>query len=402
MSINYEDERFQDVKAEEKDALEEVQQTYDGMLDKAESFYEGKASEIDQWTQKQQTLQQEQTDFAVEQLQQQKDQAKKDYIKEQSGAYTDWKKQSSQHGVAAEQMAGAGLAGSGYSESSQVAMYTAYQSRVATARESFNQAVLTYDNAMKDARLQGSAAMAEIALQGFQQQLELSLQGFQYENQLIQQLLVQKQQTQDRYYGRWQDLLAQLNSEAALAEQIRQYNESMAFQQKEYEEGVRRFNEELAETQRQFNEQMALKQGGAGSTGSTGEVVPQIAEQTEPFVVADTAGNLNQDGSLKGGSGDRSGNRQQEQPPNRIAGHGKLVDIGDKVDVEIYQNGQWVTVEQSARKAEDGTLWVWNPTQAKYIQIGTDKSWANTDKNWLSTGNGGLMRLSKYGEIQSR
>lgn len=279
MPINYEDERFEEVKTAEKEALTEIEQTYGSMVGEAGKFYQEQKDAVKDFTQQQQQFQQEQTDFAIEQIQQQKDQAKKDYIKEQSGAYTDFKKQSSQHGAAAEQIAGAGMWGSGFSESSQVQMYTAYQNRVATARESFKQAVLTYDNAMKEARLQGSAAMAEIALQGFQQELQLTLEGFQYENQLLQTMLAQKQQTQQIYYGRWQDVLQQLNSEAAMAEQIRQYEESKAFQEKEFEEGKRRFDAELAEQQRQFDEQMALKNStGKGTTGSGGGGGPTPAD----------------------------------------------------------------------------------------------------------------------------
>ena len=385
MPINYEDERFQDVKAEEKDALTEVQQTYDGMIEKADSFYEGKISEIDQWTQKQQNLQQEQTDFAVEQLQQQKDQTKKDYIREQSGAYTDWKKQSDQHGANAEQMAGAGLAGSGYSESSQVAMYTEYQNRVAAARESYTQAVLTYDNAMKDARLQGSAAMAEIALQGFQQQLELSLQGFQYENQLIQQLLVQKQQIRDSYYGRWQDVLAQLNQEAAMAEEQRQFNESMAFQQKEYEEGVRQFNEELAETQRQFNEQMALKQASSASTGTpTIEETPQEILQDEPLDEPKNTEPLSPEASYT-----QTGmERMVAEPENQlngyttgsVVGHGKLTETHDTAEIKIIKNGKATATEVAVLKAEDGTLWVQNPQTKLYIRVGSDPDWRRNSR----------------------
>ena len=136
MPIDYEDQRFDEVKTAEKEALSEVEKTYGGMVEQAGQFYQEQKDAVKEFTQQQQ------------QIQQQKDQAHKDYIKEQSGAYTDWKKQSSQHGAMAEQIAGAGMWGSGFSESSQVAMYNAYQGRVATARESFNQAALTYDNAM--------------------------------------------------------------------------------------------------------------------------------------------------------------------------------------------------------------------------------------------------------------
>ncbi len=201
MAIDYEDERYEGETTEGKETLPEGELTYSSMIEKSKDFYEEQKGAIGEWTQKQQQMQQERTDFAVEQIQQQKDQAKKDYIKEQSGAYTDWKQQSAQHGTAAEQMAGAGMIGSGFSESSQVAMYNTYQNRVAVARESFNQAVIAYDNAIKDARLQGNAAMAEIAFQGFQKQMELAIEGFQYENQLMLLMLEQGQKTPKLSYG---------------------------------------------------------------------------------------------------------------------------------------------------------------------------------------------------------
>ena len=115
----------------------------------------------------------------------------------------------------------------GYSESSQVQMYTAYQNRVATARESYNRAVVEYDNAIKDARLQNSAKLAEIAYQALQQKLELSLQGFQYKNTLLQQKLTSQNDVKDRYYNRWKDVQSQINTEKALAEQVRQFNANL-------------------------------------------------------------------------------------------------------------------------------------------------------------------------------
>ena len=136
--------------------------------------------------------------------------------------------------------------GTGYSESAQVSMYNTYQNRVATARESYARAVLNYDNAIKDARLQNNAALAEIAYQALQQQLELSLQGFQYKNQLIIEQSNKKLEVENTYYQRYQDVLNQINTENALAEEVRQYNANYELQVKEYEEGIRQFNEEIA------------------------------------------------------------------------------------------------------------------------------------------------------------
>lgn len=233
--INYEDEQFKAVEADKNAAMSEMDQTYQGMIDQTDGYYQGLKDETQQWADKQSQLQQEQTDFTIEQIEQQKDQAHKDYLKEQSGAYKDWQKQSDQYGVKAEQMASSGMTNTGFSESSQVSMYNTYQNRVATARESYNQAVLSYNNAIKDARLQNNSVLAEIAHQALQKQLELSLEGFQYKNNLILEQANKKIELDNIYYNRWQDVLNQMNTENAMKFEADQAELNRQFQTKEAE-----------------------------------------------------------------------------------------------------------------------------------------------------------------------
>lgn len=247
MSVNYEDKRFADVEADKKEALSEVEETYGGMIDQTDSYYDKQIQASEDWAKEQERIQNEQTDFAIEQIEQQKAQAEKDYKKEQSGAYVDWQKKSNEYGANAEAQAQMGMSDTGYRESSQVSMYNTYQNRVATAREAFVQAKLNYDNAIKDARLQNNAALAQIAAEAYQKQLELALQAFQYKNNLVLEQMNQKMQVDNMYYGRWQDVLSQINQENALAEQQRQ------------------FNAQMAEEQRQFN----ILHSGSGGSGSS-------------------------------------------------------------------------------------------------------------------------------------
>lgn len=246
--IDYNDKRFTEVTSQKNAAVKESDKTYDNMINSSDKYFQQQTDAIKQYGDKQTQLQQQQTDFAIEKVEQQKEQAHKDYLKEQSGAYVDWQKQSGQYGVKAEEQATAGLSKSGYSESSQVAMYTAYQNRVAAAREAYGRAVLNYDNAIKEAQLQNSSVLAEIAYNTLKQSLELSLQGFQYKNQLVLSKAQAKRELEDTYYQRYQGVLNQINTENALAEQIRQ------------------FNEQLAEEKRQFNESL----NASGSSGSGG------------------------------------------------------------------------------------------------------------------------------------
>ena len=261
--VNYEDERFAKVESDKQEALNELDQTYSGMIGATDDYFQQQIDASKQWADKQSQLQQEQSDFAIEQIEQQKDQAHSDYVKEQSGAYADWQKQSDQYGTEAEKQASAGLAGSGFSESSQVSMYNAYQNRVAVARDSFTRAVLAYDNAMKDARLQNNAVLAEIAANALQQQLELSLQGFQYKNQLILEQATKKVEMDNAYYNRYLDVLNQINHENAMAEEVRQFNENyklqtqqLELQKKQLDEEIRQFNQSYNLQLKQFNEEI--------------------------------------------------------------------------------------------------------------------------------------------------
>lgn len=257
--INYDDQRFKNVESQKTTALNDLEKTYSGMVNDTDKYYQAQIDASKNWADKQTQLQQEKTDFAIEQIEQQKEQAKKDYTKEQSGAYVDWQKQSNEFGVDAEQKAAAGMANTGFSESSKVSMWNTYQNRVATAREACSRAVLNYDNAIKDARLQNNSVLAEIAYNALQQQLELSLQGFQYKNQLLLDKTSQKLTLENNYYQRYQDVLNQINTENALAEEIRQFNEQMAFERE------------------QFAWQKAKSSGGGGG-GSSGGSTKKVSQ----------------------------------------------------------------------------------------------------------------------------
>ena len=262
--VNYDDQRFAEVEADKKAALSEVDQKYGQMIGGADDKYNALIDESQKWAEQQTQLQKDQTAFTIEKIEEQKARAEKDYQKEQSGAYVDWQKQSNQYGANAEAMAAQGMAGTGYSESSQVSMYNTYQNRVATAREAFTRVTTDYDIAIKDAQLQNNSVLAEIAHQAQQQRLELILEGFQYKNNLIIDQMNKKQEVDNTYYARYQDVLNQINTENALAEQVRQFNQEYDFKVKEYEESIRQFNQnyelkvkEYEEGIRQFNEEIA-------------------------------------------------------------------------------------------------------------------------------------------------
>lgn len=368
-SINYDDERFADVEADKQQALTENEQLYNGMIDKSDQYYKDQMDAVTEWGDKQQQIQQDQTDFTIEKVEQQKEQAKKEYLKEQSGSYVDYQKASGRYGANAEQMAASGLTGTGYSESSKVGMWNAYQSRVASARESYNSAVLDYNNAIKEARLQNSSVLAEIAYNTLQQRLQLALEGFQYKNTLLLEQANKKQELDNTYYSRYQDVVNQINTENTLAEQKRQYDEQMAYQKAQDERNYQLQLKQLAEEQRQYDLSLKFQKDQAAKASSASSSDSGRLNQNEvntPYY----QGSLNSDAS-------EYGTFDNGYQPKGITGHGKLSKSKkkngsvEKITIETQTlAGKKQTVTQNVWKAEDGTKWYWEGRQNKYIQIG--------------------------------
>ena len=306
MATNYNDERLAEVEAQKAKTLAKVNSTYDTMINQSDKYYQAQVDATKQWEEKQSELQQERTDFTIEQIEQQKDQAHKDYTKEQSASYVDWQKQSNQYGANAEQMASAGLTNAGYSESSQVSMYNTYQNRVATAREVYNRAVLNYDNAIKDAQLQNNSILAEIAFNSLYQQLEISLAGFQYKNELVLGKLNAQLSVDDSYHGRYMDVLGQINTENSLAEQVRQFNEKLAEEKRQYNASLALQQEELAWQKAKASASSgssSVKKSSSSSGSDSSSSSSKVKEETTKVSTYSQASKALQDAGVTKGDG---------------------------------------------------------------------------------------------------
>ena len=188
--------------------LKNSNDAYDKMINDYKTEVGKQQQQLDDYETEQKNFQQEQTDFAIEQIEQKREQTEKDYIQEQQAAYGDYKRQTDPYGVNAEQMAALGLSRSGYSESSNVAMYTAYQNRVAVARASFQQATLEFDNAIKEAKLTNDINLAKIAAETLEKKLALSMDSVVYLGNLELEKAAAASSIKQTYYNREQDILA--------------------------------------------------------------------------------------------------------------------------------------------------------------------------------------------------
>jgi hypothetical protein len=319
------DQRLQEVENYRRDELDRVNNLYDNMVSNSDQFYQAQKQAAQDYANTQQQLQQANTDFTIEKINQEKEQAQKDYTREQKGAYADYQKASNDYGVNAEQMASAGFTNSGVSETSRLSMYNTYQNRVATARDGYNRAVLNYNNSIKEAQLQNNTILAEIAYKALQTQLELDLQGFQYKNSLLENQLNQRMNVENMYNTKWQQVYDQMNNE------------------RDYAERVREFNEEMALNREQFNWQKSNSYSGGSYGGS----------YDDSYQLTDGGGD----------AGSQYGYFSNGYQPKGIVGHGAVSKTGTKITT-LRSNG--VLNEQNIWQTPDGTKWYWDGVARQY------------------------------------
>lgn len=323
------DQRLQAVEDYRKTELDNVNNMYNNMINNSDQFYQAQKQAAQDYANTQQQLQQANTDFTIEKINQEKEQAQKDYTREQKGAYADYQKASNDYGYAAEQMATAGYTNSGVSETTRLGMYNTYQNRVATARESYNKAVLNYDNGIKEAQLQNNSILAEIAYNALRTQLELDLQGFQYKNSLLENQLNSKMNVESMYNTKWQQVYDQMNNE------------------RDYAERVREFNEEMALSREQFNWQKAQASSSSSSSYSGG------GSSGDYYTLSDNGGN----------AGDIYGYFSNGYQPKGIIGYGAVSKTGQQMTITDKKGNVKV---QNVWKTPDGSKWYWDGSTKTY------------------------------------
>ena len=270
VTVDQNDSRLTSIEAERQKSISENNNTYnnmindsnrsyDNMINNTQQYYDNMNKTMQEGYEKQRQASQEQLKATIDNINTQKERAERDYQKEQRGAYTDYRNQINPYGVQAEQMASNGLNNSGYSESSRTSMYNAYQNRVATARQTLQDALVDYNAQIVSAQNANNTAMAELWSNVYLKIAENALSGFQYKNQLEQNKLTTVQSLtqnrinnentlQSRYDTRYQNMLSQINQE--ISNKQSQYNTALSILQSD---------RKLAEDIKQFNEQMAYQ-----------------------------------------------------------------------------------------------------------------------------------------------
>lgn len=233
--------------------------SYNNMINSTQQYYDNLNTTMKEAYERQKEAQNAQTQATIDQINTQKERTERDYQREQRGAYSDYQNQINPYGVQAEQMASNGLNNTGYSESSRTSMYNAYQNRVATARQSLQDAMVDYNAQIVNAQNTNNTTLAELWSNTYMKIAENALAGFQYRNQLEQsristeQALTQNKISnentlQSRYDDRYKTMLNQINQE--ISWKFEDYNNAKE---------MLRYDQELKAKERQFQEQMSYQ-----------------------------------------------------------------------------------------------------------------------------------------------
>lgn len=265
---------------ERNNLINDYNTNYDKRLNDYDNLIKDRENYINNWAETQKENQQKQTDYNINLINQNKEEAQKNAEKETKDAYVDYMKQTNEYGGAAETLASKGLATQGYSESSRVGMYNTYQNRVATTNAALTKANTEFNNQISQALINNDIQLAEIALNQMQESYKLALEGFEYKDTMYNNKINYINDINNNYFTRkssLQDRIDNYNSQINNITQIQsELEENRAKRQQEHDEWLaefnekkRQFNEELAENRRQYNQSMSFNYSDSKSKNET-------------------------------------------------------------------------------------------------------------------------------------
>ncbi len=167
------------------------------------------------------------------------------------------------------------------------------------------------------------------------------------------------------YHDQYMDVLNQINTENALAEDIRQFNASNSSSGGYYYTGDSYESDNGVSPKKATGTQKSMK--GVTSKTPLSSTKGSMKGVSKEVSTEYYQGTLNADAK-------KFGTFSNGYQPKGISGHGTLKKTGDYTYVSTApkygaNKGVGRTVKQNVWKAEDGTLWYWQGLQNKYIQL---------------------------------
>lgn len=250
-----EDERLATIKQEQQAALESSKGTYDQMLQDNENLLNQQKDYVEQYEKTQNEALDKQLALYQENINKQKETAQKNYETEARKAANSYMAYTNPYGVNAETFASKGQLQSGLTQTAQLGGYNAYQNRLASANKVMQEAFTQYDLDMNEAIVNNDVQKAQNALAKLEMMLGYNETYINNKNSIAQSQLTNQQQLDSEYYGRYMDMINQINTEKQREEAIRQFEAQLAYQKE---------RDAVADYQWQQEYNLAKKSNGGG------------------------------------------------------------------------------------------------------------------------------------------
>jgi len=148
---------------------------------------------LDESLQKQNDIINRQTQMQVDSLARQKEDIDKEATQQNRALYQDYRKATNPFGQQAENLAGQGLANSGYAETTMSRLYNTYQNNITSTLNNARDLKADVDFQINQARQNGDITLAQNALELYKQKMQLLSEEYDLRNNR-EQFLYQKQQ----------------------------------------------------------------------------------------------------------------------------------------------------------------------------------------------------------------
>lgn len=225
-----EDERLAQIEKAKLEAINQSNNLYDQMHQDNQTLLDQQTNYANEYERTQNEALDKQLEVYNKRIEEQKKQAQANYETESRKAENDYIAYNNPYGYQAETMASKGQLGSGISQTAQLGSYNAYQNRLSTANKTMQDAFTQYDLDMNEAIVNNDVQKAQNALAKLEMILGYTQNFYDTKNTINQSQLSNNQNLNSEYYGRYMDMINQINNEKEREEAIRQFEAQLAYQ----------------------------------------------------------------------------------------------------------------------------------------------------------------------------
>lgn len=395
-----EDERLAQIEKAKLDAINQSNNTYNQMHQDNQNMLDQNTNYAEEYERIQNENLDKQLEFYKQNIDKQKEQAQKNYETESLRAENDYVAYNNPSGYQAETFAAKGQLGSGLTRTAQIGSYNAYQNRLATANKAMNDAFTQYDLDMNEAIINNDVQKAQNALAKLEMILGFQQNFYDTKNQINQNQLSNNQNLNSEYYGRYMDMINQINSEKEREEAIRQFEAQMAYK-KEQDALAMDYQRErdAIEDARWLKEYNLSKKSSSGSSGGSRSSGGSGGSYTSEPTINDSNNTTTGNGKTNPLVGTKSANGKEIKAnpytgtvnkdakngvfgngyqPNNVSGK-ELSEYGMTVSQYYESTGN---TNKSGKNIDNQKIWkyysgntaylvVWDGSQNKYVQIST-------------------------------